>query len=67
MEDTDEPDALYKTILVEVKGHDPTVLNSYEKFVSMAARELDINISKMQVSMVIVGWLYRKYYLPLSN
>ena len=55
MEDTDEPDALYKTILVEVKGHDPTVLNSYEKFVSMAARELDINISKMQVSMVIVG------------
>ncbi|KAK2191941.1 hypothetical protein NP493_42g08030 [Ridgeia piscesae] len=46
-EDTDEPDALFKAILIEVKGHDPAVLNSYEKFVSMTARELDIPVGKI--------------------
>ncbi|KAI0219107.1 28S ribosomal protein S10, mitochondrial [Lamellibrachia satsuma] len=58
-EDTDEPDALFKTILIEVKGHDPTVLNSYEKFVSMTAHELDIPISKMQVLIVLNGHLQK--------
>jgi len=42
-----EPDQLYKTVDIEVKGHDVAVINSYEKFVSMAARELGITISKI--------------------
>ena len=42
-----EPDRLYKTLEIEVKGHDQAVMNSYEKFVSMAAKELDVNISKI--------------------
>jgi small subunit ribosomal protein S10 len=42
-----EPDKLYKTIDVEVKGHDAAIINSYEKFVSMAARELGVTIEKI--------------------
>ena len=48
-EEDGEEDALYKTMEIEVKGHEVAVLNSYEKFVSMAAHELDITISKMWV------------------
>jgi len=43
----DEPDQLYKTVEVEVKGHDTAVLNSYEKFVTMAAGHLGVKINKM--------------------
>jgi len=43
----EEPDQLYKTVEVEVKGHDVPVLNSYEKFVTMAAGNLGIKISNM--------------------
>jgi len=43
----EEPDELYKTLQVEVKGHDTAVLNSYEKFVTMAAEHLDIKIGNM--------------------
>jgi len=38
---------LYKSLELEVKGHDTAVLNSYEKFVTMAAGHLGIKISKM--------------------
>ena len=43
----DEPDQLYKTVEVEVKGHDTAVLNSYEKFVTMAAGHLGVTIGNM--------------------
>jgi len=43
----EEPDQLYKTVEVEVKGHDTAVLYSYEKFVAMAAGNLGIKISNM--------------------
>lgn len=43
----DELDQLYKTVDIEVKSHDTAVLNSYETFVKMAAKELDVTISKM--------------------
>ena len=44
-----EPDCLYKNVHIEVKSHDPMVLKSYQKFVTMTARELDVNIVKMWV------------------
>lgn len=47
-----EPDKLYQTLEIEVKGHDPTVIKSYEQFVCMAARELDVNVSKVYVRPV---------------
>ncbi|XP_076326385.1 mitochondrial ribosomal protein S10 isoform X2 [Tachypleus tridentatus] len=41
-----EMDKLYKTIELEVRGHDPAVLKSYKWFASEAARKLDILVSK---------------------
>ena len=46
-EDTDEPDVLYKKIVIEVKGHDKSVLKSYEFFVTLACKHLDIPIAEM--------------------
>uniref|UniRef100_A0A8C9S8B4 Small ribosomal subunit protein uS10m n=2 Tax=Scleropages formosus TaxID=113540 RepID=A0A8C9S8B4_SCLFO len=45
---TDEPDVLYQKVEVLVKGHDRAVLDSYEFFTTMAAKELGINISKVE-------------------
>ena len=42
-----EDDILYRAVEVEVKGHDIAVLKSYERFVSMAAKELDVTVSDM--------------------
>jgi small subunit ribosomal protein S10 len=36
-----EYDDLYKSVVVEVRGHDRAVLDSYEKFVVLAAGHLD--------------------------
>ncbi|KAG5277200.1 hypothetical protein AALO_G00114840 [Alosa alosa] len=44
---TDEPDALYQKVEVLVKGHDKAVLDSYEFFATMAAKELGIGLSKV--------------------
>lgn len=44
---TDEPDTLLQKVLLLVKGHDRAVLDSYEFFVTMAANELGIKISKV--------------------
>ncbi|XP_004424505.1 PREDICTED: 28S ribosomal protein S10, mitochondrial isoform X1 [Ceratotherium simum simum] len=41
---SDEPDTLYKRLSVLVKGHDKAVLDSYEYFVVLAAKELGISI-----------------------
>ena len=46
-ENINEDDCLYSKVIVEVKGHDPAVINSYEKFVSMAAEGLDVKIRKI--------------------
>jgi len=43
----EEPDQLYKTVEVEVKGHDTAVLSSYETFVTMAAEQLGVKIGKV--------------------
>ncbi|GFO41359.1 28S ribosomal protein s10, mitochondrial [Plakobranchus ocellatus] len=40
-------DELYRKISVEVKGHSPQVLNSYQKFTVMAAEELGVHIDRI--------------------
>ncbi|PIO23668.1 hypothetical protein AB205_0014440 [Aquarana catesbeiana] len=44
---TDEPDILYKEIEVLAKGHDKTVLDSYEHFTVLAAKELGICVERV--------------------
>ncbi|XP_068922080.1 small ribosomal subunit protein uS10m [Petaurus breviceps papuanus] len=44
---SDEPDTLYKRLSVLVKGHDRAVLDSYEYFAVLAAKELGISIKKV--------------------
>ncbi|KAM4633902.1 small ribosomal subunit protein uS10m [Polymixia lowei] len=44
---TDEPDALFQKVSVLVKGHDRAVLDSYEFFATMAAKELGITLGKV--------------------
>jgi len=46
-EEEGEEDLLYKTIWIEARCADRGVLDSYEKFVSMTAKYLNINISRM--------------------
>ncbi|XP_012682069.1 probable 28S ribosomal protein S10, mitochondrial [Clupea harengus] len=43
----DEPDILYQKVEVLVKGHDKTVLDSYEFFATLAAKELGIGLGKV--------------------
>ncbi|XP_016111852.1 small ribosomal subunit protein uS10m [Sinocyclocheilus grahami] len=42
----EEPDALYQKLTVRVKGHDRSVLDSYEFFVTLAAGELGLKLEK---------------------
>ncbi|KAL4630489.1 28S ribosomal protein S10, mitochondrial [Arapaima gigas] len=44
---TEEPDTLYQKVEVLLKGHDRAVLDSYETFATMAAKELGVSISKV--------------------
>ncbi|XP_017278848.1 probable 28S ribosomal protein S10, mitochondrial [Kryptolebias marmoratus] len=44
---TEEPDILIQKVVILVKGHDRAVLDSYERFATVAAKELGINISKI--------------------
>ncbi|XP_074603431.1 mitochondrial ribosomal protein S10 [Brevipalpus obovatus] len=37
-----ELDKLYQKLVIDVRAHDPTVLESYEKFVNMTAKELSV-------------------------
>ncbi|NWY39529.1 RT10 protein, partial [Sylvia atricapilla] len=44
---SDEPETLYKRLSILVKGHDKAVLDSYEYFAVLAAKELGISIEKV--------------------
>ncbi|KAG1932622.1 probable 28S ribosomal protein S10, mitochondrial [Pimephales promelas] len=44
---SEEPDTLYQRLSVEVKGHDRSVLDSYEFFATLAARELGLTLEKV--------------------
>ncbi|XP_014252205.1 28S ribosomal protein S10, mitochondrial [Cimex lectularius] len=42
----EEPDALYKTVELEMRGLDPAVLKSYSKFLTESATHLGIELGK---------------------
>ncbi|KAK7907761.1 hypothetical protein WMY93_016373 [Mugilogobius chulae] len=44
---TEEPDTLFQKVSVLVKGHDKSVLDSFEFFATMAAHELGITLGKI--------------------
>lgn len=44
---SDEPETLYKRLSILVKGHDRAVLDSYEYFAVLAAKELGISVEKV--------------------
>ncbi|KFQ64304.1 hypothetical protein N335_11537, partial [Phaethon lepturus] len=44
---SDEPETLYKRLSLLVKGHDKAVLDSYEYFAVLAAKELGISVEKV--------------------
>ncbi|XP_070705760.1 small ribosomal subunit protein uS10m [Pempheris klunzingeri] len=44
---TEEPDTLFQKVSVLVKAHDRAVLDSYEFFSTMAAKELGITVNKV--------------------
>ncbi|NWR93196.1 RT10 protein, partial [Furnarius figulus] len=44
---SDEPETLYKRLSILVKGHDKAVLDSYEYFAVLAAKELGISVEKV--------------------
>ncbi|XP_010086220.1 PREDICTED: 28S ribosomal protein S10, mitochondrial [Pterocles gutturalis] len=44
---SDEPETLYKRLSLLVKGHDKAVLESYEYFAVLAAKELGISVEKV--------------------
>ncbi|KAK3517589.1 hypothetical protein QTP70_012944 [Hemibagrus guttatus] len=44
---TDEPDTLFQKLTVLVKGHDKAVLDSYEFFATLTAKELGLTLSKV--------------------
>ncbi|KAF6027516.1 MRPS10 [Bugula neritina] len=55
-----EPDDLYKTIQVEVRGHDPSVLKSYEFFATEAAKLLNILHTSETPPKIIDKWTLLK-------
>jgi small subunit ribosomal protein S10 len=44
----DDLDILYKSIVVEVRGHDKSVLDSYQKFVEYTSEQLDLELVKVK-------------------
>lgn len=48
LESIEEDDKLFKSVTVEVRGHEPAVLESYTKFVQFASKELDINLASVE-------------------
>lgn len=47
--DGDENDKLYKRLELEIRGHDPAVMNSYVKFTTIAAQHLNIDVGKRYI------------------
>ncbi|KFP88903.1 hypothetical protein N311_13119, partial [Apaloderma vittatum] len=45
---SDEPETLYKRVSLLVKGHDKAVLDSYEYFAVLAAKELGISVEAVR-------------------
>jgi small subunit ribosomal protein S10 len=47
--ETPELDELYKRVIVQVRGHDQAVLDSYQKFVQSTSNELQVNLADVRV------------------
>ncbi len=52
-----DPDVLYRRLSLRVKGHDRTVLDSFETFASLAAGELGLNLETVWVDETLCVWL----------
>ncbi|XP_053406991.1 28S ribosomal protein S10, mitochondrial-like [Mercenaria mercenaria] len=71
----DEPDVLYKKIMVEMKGHDQKVLQSYETFVKLACKHLEIRIGRIskpkvdydRISVQKSVHIFKKHYTQLET
>ncbi|XP_002730786.1 small ribosomal subunit protein uS10m-like [Saccoglossus kowalevskii] len=48
VEETNEPDVLYKKIILTLKSHDDAVIESYQQYVTMTANELGLKEPKTQ-------------------
>lgn len=48
LENEQELDELFKKVVVHVRGHDPAVLESYENFVRLTAKELELNLKEVR-------------------
>ncbi|OQV25182.1 putative 28S ribosomal protein S10, mitochondrial [Hypsibius exemplaris] len=67
--DDDAEDRLYRMIEVEIRGHEEAVLNSYEWFLCRAAKELDIEVSRVytplrhyeRFSVLKSAFIYKKH------
>lgn len=51
-EDDSEPDVLYRSIVLEMKGHDPAVMTSYLKFLEMTCKELEVKYQRLWVTFL---------------
>ena len=43
-----ELDDLFKRVIVHVRGHDKSVLDSYKQFVEMTSKELELNLTEVR-------------------
>ncbi|CAF0867004.1 unnamed protein product [Brachionus calyciflorus] len=54
-------DDLYKKVVVQVRGHDNAVLESYKNFVQQTSKELDVNLNEIrQPDRFIERWTILK-------
>lgn len=65
------PDKLYKTVELEMRGAEPAVLKSYQTFILMAARHLDITVGhrwgskpkKQRWTLLKSVFIYKKHFV----
>lgn len=57
LDQEEEEDKLYKWIELKVKGHDDAVLESYRIFVTSTAKELNIEVDKIEKPHRSIYWL----------
>ena len=60
LEEKGELDDLFKEVIVEIKGHDSRVLQSYRTFVDLVAKELELDLTVKIKIRVIERWTLLK-------
>ncbi|CAF0995244.1 unnamed protein product [Didymodactylos carnosus] len=51
IEKTENSDLLYKRLNFEIRGHDPQVLESYEKFIRLVTQELQLQLLNVETPL----------------